>query len=634
MSAIGGLLLLWLGLLAPGRLAAQNSHILAIRLLDAEQLPAKQKLPGRVNRLPASVSKLPESVSTSTDAEKELENLLQTLRGDGYLQARASITSQTSDTTHAELFLGPEMRWVTLHAGNVSEAFLRGAGFRERSFLDRPVRPDDVVVMTERLLRYAEDNGYPFAEVRLDSFVFSGYEAGPGADEGLVSGQGQSPISGEGPQGVSAGLYLDTYRLMILDSIRLIGDDLKMSPAYLRQYLGLREGMPYNETAVNAISTRIRELGFLRETQLPVVQFYADRAVIGLYLEEVNANQFDFLVGVLPNSAITGKLALTGEANLQLFNTLAIGEEIRLIYRRLQAGTQELDLNLVFPYLPYLPIGAHLDFDLYLRDSSFLERGTDFGLRYSFGGQDYLEGFWQNERYVLLNPDTASIRVTRALPPNLDVGVNRYGLAVQRERLDYRYNPRRGWTVYLRGSAGRREVLENNVITAISDPGEPGFDYATLYDSISGSQASFQLSGKLGWFQPIGARSVFHAGWQGGLLQGGLLLQNELFRLGGYRRLRGFDEESIFANHFHIATIEYRFLLGQNSRFTIFGDLAWLEEQRLGLNRRDTPYGFGAGLDFETSAGIFGLSYALGSQRGNPIAFRQAKIHFGYVNRF
>jgi len=614
MPAIGGLLLLVLGLLAPQLLAAQNSHILAIRLLDAERLPAKQKLP--------------ESVSTSTDAEKELENLLQTLRSDGYLQARASITSQTSDSTLAELFLGPEMRWITLHAGNVSEAFLRGAGFRERNFLDRPVRPDDVVVITERLLRYAEDNGYPFAEVRLDSFEFSGYEAGVGLAEGL------SPISGEGPLGVSAGLYLDPYRLIILDSIRLIGEELRMSPAYLRQYLGLREGMPYNETAVNAISTRIRELGFLRETQPPVVQFYADRAVIGLYLEEVNANQFDFLVGVLPNSAITGKLALTGEANLQLFNTLAIGEEIRLIYRRLQAGTQELDLNLVFPYLPYLPIGAHLDFDLYLRDSSFLERGTDFGLRYSFGGQDYLEGFWQNERYVLLNPDTASIRVTRALPPNLDVSVNRYGAAVQRERLDYRYNPRRGWTVYLRGSAGRREVLENNVITAISDPGEPEFDYATLYDSISGSQASFQLSGKIGWFQPLGARSVVHVGWQGGLLRGGLLLQNELFRLGGYRRLRGFDEESIFANHFHIATIEYRFLLGQNSRFAIFGDLAWLEEQRLGLNRRDTPYGFGAGLDFETSAGIFGLSYALGSQRGNPIAFREAKIHFGYVNRF
>ncbi|MBI1192109.1 MAG: BamA/TamA family outer membrane protein [Bacteroidetes bacterium] len=609
LPALAGLLLLCLGFLAPCSLAAQNSHFLAIHLLDSASLPGKQKLPG-------SVSKLPESVSTSTDAQKELEDLLQTLRADGYLQARATITSQTSDTTHAELFLGPEMRWVTLHAGNVDEAFLRGAGFRERNFLDRPVRPDDVVVMTERLLRYAEDNGYPFAEVRLDSFVFT------------------PPPSGEGPLGVEASLYMRPYRLIILDSIRLIGESIRLSPAYLRQYLGLREGMPYNESAVNAISSRIRELGFVRETQPPVVQFFADRAVIGLYLAEVNANQFDFLVGVLPNSAITGKLALTGEANLQLFNTLAIGEEIRLIYRRLQAGTQELDLNLVFPYLPYLPIGAHLDFDLYLRDSSFLERGTDFGLRYSFGGQDYLEGFLQNERYVLLNPDTASIRVTRALPPNLDVGVNRYGLAVQRERLDYRYNPRRGWTVYLRGSAGRREVLQNNAITAINDPGEPEFDYATLYDSISGSQASFQLSGKLGWFQPVGARSVFHAGWQGGLLRGGLLLQNELFRLGGYRRLRGFDEESIFANHFHIATIEYRFLLGQNSRFAIFGDLAWLEEQRLGVNRRDTPYGFGAGLDFETSAGIFGLSYALGSQRGNPIAFREAKIHFGYVNRF
>ncbi len=580
--------------MAPGDLVAQNSHFLAIRVQDAPRLPEGYRLPKALNN--------------STEAEAALQEIISGLHRDGYLQARAVLARQDQDSTLADLTLGPQMRWVRLNRGNLDDAALRGAGFRESQYLDRPVRPAEITRLTEGILRYAEDNGYPFAEVRLDSFLFES-------------------------AGIEAGIYLDRYRFIVLDSLRVIGK-IKLAPMYLRTYLGIKEGQPYNESAIRAIPSRIRELGFLRETQQARVEFYGDRAVLGLYLEEVNANQVDVLLGVLPNSALTGRLALTGEFNLQLFNTLGVGEEMRLIYRRLQAGTQELNLNLAFPYLPYLPIGAHLDFDLYLRDSTFLERGTDFGLRYGFGGSDYLEGFFQNERYVLLNPDTTVIRITRALPPNLDVSVNRWGISVQRERLDYRYNPRKGWTLFLRGSAGTREVLVNNAIAAISDPLEPEFDYTTLYDSLEGSQASFQLSGKLAWFLPIGGRSVFHAGWEGGLIRGGVLLQNELFRLGGYRRLRGFDEESIFASHFHIATLEYRFLLGQNSRFSIFGDLAWLEEKRLGMNRTDWPYGFGAGLDFETGAGIFGISYALGSQRGNPVAFREAKIHFGYVNRF
>lgn len=595
-SAISGfrrLALVWI-LLSPLWVAGQNSHFLAIQVSDAERLPEGIRLP--------------KSLVSSTEADQTLLDLESELHSDGYLQADFRYLKQNRDSTIAELTLGPRIRWIRLSGGNLDDATLRGAGFRERQYFDEPVRPGEITRLAENVLRYAENNGYPFAEVRLDSFRFE-------------------------PDGVEAELFLDLYRFIVIDSLRLI-DEVKIAPAFLRSYLNIREGQPYNEEAVRGISSRIRELNFLREKRPVNVQFYGDRAVLGLYLEEVNANQFDVLLGVLPNSAVTGKLALTGEFNLQLFNTFGIGEEMRLEYRRLQAGTQELKVNLAYPYIPYLPVGAHLDFNLYLRDSTFLERGTDFGLRYSFGGNDFLEGFLQNERYVLLNPDTSLIRTTRTLPQNLDVKVNRYGIAIQRERLDYRYNPRKGWSLLFRGSAGNREVLVNNAIAAIDNPLDPEFDYATLYDSISGSQASFQLSGKLAWFQPIAVRSVFYAGWEGGFLRGGQLLQNELFRLGGARRLRGFDEESIFASHFHILSLEYRFLLSQNSRFSVFSDLAWLEEDRFGLSRTDFPYGFGVGLDFETGAGIFGLSYALGSQQGNPIVFREAKLHFGYVNRF
>ena len=47
-------------------------------------------------------------------------------------------------------------------------------------------------------------------------------------------------------------------------------------------------------------------------------------------------------------------------------------------------------------------------------------------------------------------------------------------------------------------------------------------------------------------------------------LQSENMFKNELFRIGGLKTLRGFDEESITASFYNIATLEWRFLFEQN----------------------------------------------------------------------
>lgn len=109
---------------------------------------------------------------------------------------------------------------------------------------------------------------------------------------------------------------------------------------------------------------------------------------------------------------------------------------------------------------------------------------------------------------------------------------------------------------------------------------------------------------------------------------------NELYRIGGIQTIRGFDEESIFVSSYAVASLEYRYLLEQNSNIYVFGDYGWLEKN-VGENYLfDQPYSFGAGISFETSPGIFSLSYALGSQMGAPVYLRAAKIHFGFTSFF
>lgn len=110
--------------------------------------------------------------------------------------------------------------------------------------------------------------------------------------------------------------------------------------------------------------------------------------------------------------------------------------------------------------------------------------------------------------------------------------------------------------------------------------------------------------------------------------------QNELFRIGGLKSLRGFDEESIHATGFAIFTLEYRYLLEENSYLYLFGEGAYVENVSRNISEYDTPYGFGAGISFQIKAGIFSLSYALGSQKQNPIDVKGGKVHFGIVNYF
>jgi hypothetical protein len=44
--------------------------------------------------------------------------------------------------------------------------------------------------------------------------------------------------------------------------------------------------------------------------------------------------------------------------------------------------------------------------------------------------------------------------------------------------------------------------------------------------------------------------------------------------------------------------------------------------------------GFGAGITFETKAGLFSITYALGRAFDNPVALRGGKVHFGFLSLF
>jgi outer membrane protein assembly factor BamA len=533
------------------------------------------------------------SFATKPAMEKELRKVLLACYDNAYLLAGYDSIFSDSLTAKAFLSFGEQYRWAKLRKGNVDEGVLSEIGFREKLYANKPVNYKSVRRIRERLIRYYENNGYPFASVKLDSIEISGNM-------------------------ISAALSLEKHTEEKIDSV-IIKGSAKIAPVYIYNYLGIKPKDRYNEAQLVKVNARLRELPFITMSKPSTVIFTDRYNKLTLFLDKKRASQFDGILGILPDNK-TGKVLFTGDVRLKLQNGLSHGELIELNWRRLQTQTQDLKVHIVYPFILRTPFGVDYNFKLYKKDTTYLDVNQNVGLQYLLIGGNFLKVFYSNKTSNLLS--TKGLEYATTLPAYADVRVNMYGIGLRYEKLDYRLNPRRGFTVTVNASAGTKHIKQNANLNPVA--------YENL--KLNSAQYNADLEGAL--FFPLASRSTVMLGNQTAFLYSETMFQNELFRIGGLKSLRGFDEESIFASTYSIMTLEYRFILEQNSYIYLFGDGAWYENNNVKEYVTDQPFGFGAGISFETKAGIFSINYALGKQFSNPIALKSGKIHFGIVNYF
>jgi len=199
---------------------------------------------------------------------------------------------------------------------------------------------------------------------------------------------------------------------------------------------------------------------------------------------------------------------------------------------------------------------------------------------------------------------------------------------------DYRLNPRKGNEVHIIGSVGTKKIKKNDQIVALKDPGDPAYDFSSLYDTVKLKSYQFRIILSAAKYFQLGKQSTIKGAFNGAVFQSANIFRNELFQIGGYKLLRGFDEESQYLSQYAVATLEYRYLIGLNSFFFGFVDGGWGRNNSQSSNYTHTYIGTGLGLALETKAGVFNLAWAVGKRDDTPFNLRQSKIHFGFVNYF
>jgi len=474
---------------------------------------------------------------------------------------------------------GPSFKSVHFIISPENKKLLRQIGIQPKSVSSSKANPAEIARILGQTLSTLENNGYPFAKVGLNTVEIDGNT-------------------------ITTELFIEKNAEVNWVKIHIIGEKTGVSEKFMSNYLHVGIGGPFSQEDVNLISVRLKQITYLSQKKPPELLFTPEGAELYLYLETKPVSLFNGTVGLQQNP-VTKTYQLTGDLRLKLQNVLRKGELFDLNWRSIQPGSPQLKVMLSYPYLFNTPFGIEGSFQLFKRDSTFLELNSSLGVNYFLSAGNTLRAFYRNYNSSLLG-STTSGGVYGTVKSNL------YGLSLTHQTIDYLPNPTRGFLWTVEGSAGQRSVTKDSTTTK-----------------------SLVFTGKLRLetYVPFGKRHVLKLATITEGYSAENIQQNELTRFGGNLSQRGFLEDELLATTRTTATVEYRFLLDRNSFLFAFFDQSWYERNVLSYSN-DHPLGFGAGLSFGTNIGIFSLTYAVGQQQGNPILLRDSKIHFGYIAYF
>ena len=528
----------------------------------------------------------------SISVNKELEVVKRKWQNKGYLEVIYDSIVWEKNHVAAKLHVGETYKWnKIILSDSLKNSFKGTFKFREKIFTNQALSLNEFKAFNESVIKTFENNGYPFVQIKyINNQITDNNE-------------------------VSAELHIDKGPFVQFTKIHVKGPG-KIHPKFVYTHIQIKPNQAYDEEALSKISKRILEISFVSEIKPHEVLFTQEGAELFLYLQTSKSSNANGIIGVQPNNQ-TGKVNITGEVKLRLQNLLKRGELFRLEWRKLQPQTQDFLVHVNYPYMFGSSFGIDGQFKLYKRDSSFLNLQANVGVQYALKGSNYLKAFYEFESSDLL-----------ILPANLtqnsivDIRKNSYGLGFLKGQYDYRPNPRKGYQIELSANIGSKLLKKKE---GIPD---------SLYNDIKLRDVNYGLQFKGDVYIPFFKRHTFRIANQTAVLFADELFTNEALRFGGFNTLRGFDEELFYTTFYSVFSVEYRFLIDYRSAVFAFFDQGLYETNTRGNYEKDTPFGFGIGLNMGTKIGTFSLSYAFGKQKNQPILIRNGKIHFGYIAYF
>lgn len=504
----------------------------------------------------------------------ELEKIKSKLYQKAYISASFDSVIYDSVNVKAYLFTGKEYKIQQINNQDFNPKIINKLNLNAKNISKHNLCPNELFDIYEKLIKYYENSGYPFACISPKNIIFK---------DGKISLE----------------IKLEKKQKIRINKVFIKGNS-KISKIFIKRYLSIFEGDIYNESKISEINQKLNNLIFISQIRKPEIDFYSNKADVYLYLKNKKANKFDGIIGFIPDKSNNNKLSFTGNFNILLPNNFKKGEEIFLKWDRAAKLSQKLKVGANIPYLFKSSFGTNLNFNLDKRDTTFMTVSENLGINYSFKNNDKIIAYVKNSSSYILSKKNIDTTIYQ------DVKTLAFGIAYKTQILDYIYNPSKGYYFLTDIASGKRTYNKLNT-------------------------THLELNINISYYIPIFSKFVYKISLNNKyLFSKEELFKNELYKVGGFNSVRGFDEDAFFTQNFSILTNEIRFLYEKKSNVYIFNDIARIQQTKGNV----LLYSFGIGTNFSTKAGIFSLAYALGKNENNPIQISNSKIHLGYINQF
>ena len=544
----------------------------------------------------------PSSFSDSLSIYQALKLFINQLHTDAYLASSIDSVYFIHNQCYAVLTIGKQYQWLALSQGNVSEVILEKLNLPREIIKNKIIDYQYLNKIKSDLIYYAENNGYPFAQVGLDSIKLEGNM-------------------------LSASLRYDKGTYIRFDTLIIEGEG-KIKTSFLTNYLKIKQNEPFSQQKVYEAERMLKALPYLKLKKPLAVVFEYDRAFLYIVLEKVRSSQFDGIVGLLPNQEQRNRVLITGQVNLRLANLFQTGKRLHLEWQSLRAASQLFNFEYEHPQLLKMNFDIQVKLNLLKEDTSFLNIGRSVKFVYQLDNKQKVNFFARLHTTSVTDGTTSQAAVGQEdnrFVRFANTSQLSYGIGYELNTLNDFFRPQKGWLLRMEVATGNKSISPRLSRDAASD---------SVFKKIDLNSTQWTANISIQKFLRIGRTSTLLFRSSGGVIFNNQLFMNELARVGGLNSLRGFNENAFYASQYIVNTAEARLYFEESSYLFSFIDYGILSYAIPTQSFADRPLGVGLGMSFTTKGGIFNFAFAMGSSQFQQFSTNQAKVHFGYVSRF
>jgi len=496
----------------------------------------------------------------------ELNRVQKRLKMNGYFLSRIDSVSKKGEKYIAYLNLDKKVDSVLLKHKSIDNQILQKYNFKN-NYIKIPVNQLEEIL--NDISTFQELKGNAFSKIKLKKLRIEN-------------------------KTLYAEIDLTTSKKRKIDKVIIKGYE-NFPKSFIKNYLNINSKTTFNKKKLMEISKLSKGLDFISETKPPETLFKKDSTLIYIYLKKIQESSFDGLVNF--NSQENGKLQFNGYLDLKLKNILNKGEQLNLLWNSFGNEKQEFSISVKTPYIYNSKLSPEFTFSLYKQDSTFLNINLNANLKYQIKNNTNL--------FVSFNSEKSE-NSTENISNNISTYEN-YFLG-----FGYEYK-------ILKNDMFRNDIFFINI--------NPSFGKRK---TINNTSQQIKIATTLAYLLDLNRKNSIYFRNKTALLNSTNYFDNELFRIGGNKSIRGFNEQSIFVKNYLLQNIEFRYQTSKSSYMYTITDLALITA----TNSKEKLYSFGLGYLFNSNSSQINISTAVGTNTKNPLDFKNTQFFVNWVNFF